>query len=164
LRPHARDARSQAPVAVAARIEVLHVLPEAETICSLDGTALKRIGEETYEHSSPAEVRVIRNMRPKYVCPCCRDGEPHNRRGKRSSVDRCCHDSRPEDGRLLINLRCADSNVEILNPAASAGGERQRGGRRRGRLTEGESRKNDEADMIAVLGWGSLRARNARAR
>lgn len=58
------------------RIEVVHDLPEAEKICATDGTALVRIGEEVAEqlHFKPAEVCVIRTIRPKYACPCCRLG------------------------------------------------------------------------------------------
>lgn len=58
------------------RIEVVHDLPESEKVCAVDGTALVRIGEEIAEqlHFKPAEVCVIRNIRPKYACPCCRQG------------------------------------------------------------------------------------------
>jgi transposase len=55
------------------RIEVVHDLPEDQKRCAADGTALKRIGEEVSEQLDfrPAQVRVIRNVRPKYACPCC---------------------------------------------------------------------------------------------
>lgn len=55
------------------RIEVVHDLPEDQKRCAADGTALKRIGEEISEQLDfkPAQVRVIRNIRPKYACPCC---------------------------------------------------------------------------------------------
>lgn len=58
------------------RIEVVHDLPEGEKVCAADGTALERIGEEVSEqlHFQPAQVCVIRNIRPKYACPCCRQG------------------------------------------------------------------------------------------
>jgi transposase len=58
------------------RVEVIHDLPEAEKVCAVDGTALVRIGEETAEqlHFRPAEVCVIRTIRPKYACPCCHQG------------------------------------------------------------------------------------------
>jgi transposase/uncharacterized coiled-coil protein SlyX len=58
------------------RVEVLHDLPEAEKVCPHDGTALERIGEETSEQLDviPAKVRVLRHIRPKYACPCCRQG------------------------------------------------------------------------------------------
>lgn len=55
------------------RIEVVHDLPEDQKRCAADGMALKRIGEEISEQLDfkPAQVRVIRNIRPKYACPCC---------------------------------------------------------------------------------------------
>jgi transposase len=58
------------------RIEVLHDLSEADKVCPLDGSVLERIGEETSEQLEviPARVRVIRHIRPKYACPCCRSG------------------------------------------------------------------------------------------
>src|ERR1700738_2934722 len=58
------------------RVDVVHDLPADEKICATDGTALERIGEEISEQLDfkPAQVRVIRNIRPKYACPCCRIG------------------------------------------------------------------------------------------
>ncbi|MFA5530643.1 MAG: IS66 family transposase [Thiohalomonadaceae bacterium] len=58
------------------RVEVLHDLPEAEKVCPHDGTALERIGEEVSEQLDviPAKVQVLRHIRPKYACPCCREG------------------------------------------------------------------------------------------
>lgn len=58
------------------RIEVIHDVAEHEKVCSADGTALERIGEETSEQLDyqAAKVRVIRHVRPKYACPCCRAG------------------------------------------------------------------------------------------
>jgi transposase len=58
------------------RIEVVHDLAEGEKICAADGTPLERIGEEVCEQLDfkPAQVRVIRNVRPKYACPCCHAG------------------------------------------------------------------------------------------
>ncbi|MGH9776662.1 MAG: IS66 family transposase [Candidatus Acidiferrales bacterium] len=58
------------------RVEVVHDLPDSEKVCVADGTALVRIGEEIAEQLDfkPAQVRVIRNIRPKYACPCCRQG------------------------------------------------------------------------------------------
>lgn len=58
------------------RVDVVHDLPSDEKICATDGTALERIGEEISEQLDfkPAQVRVIRNIRPKYACPCCRTG------------------------------------------------------------------------------------------
>jgi transposase len=58
------------------RVEVLHDLPEEEKLCPHDGTALQRIGEEISEQLDviPAKVQVLRHIRPKYSCPCCREG------------------------------------------------------------------------------------------
>jgi transposase len=58
------------------RVEIVHDVPESEKVCASDGTALVRIGEEISEQLDfkPAQVRVIRNIRPKYACPCCRQG------------------------------------------------------------------------------------------
>ena len=56
------------------RVEVVHDLSAEEKICAADGTALVRIGEEVSEQLDykPAQIRVIRNIRPKYACPCCK--------------------------------------------------------------------------------------------
>jgi transposase len=58
------------------RVDVLHDLPEAEKVCPHDGTTLERIGEEISEQLDviPAKVQVLRHIRPKYACPCCREG------------------------------------------------------------------------------------------
>lgn len=58
------------------REEVLHDLPEEDKVCPHDGTPLERIGEEVSEQLDviPARVRVLRHIRPKYACPCCRQG------------------------------------------------------------------------------------------
>lgn len=58
------------------RVDVVHDLPEDQKVCAADGTTLERIGEEISEQLDfrPASVRVIRNIRPKYACPCCRGG------------------------------------------------------------------------------------------
>jgi transposase len=58
------------------REEVLHDLPAEEKVCPHDGTLLERIGEEVSEQLDviPAKVRVLRHVRPKYACPCCRQG------------------------------------------------------------------------------------------
>jgi transposase len=58
------------------RIEVVHDLPVAEKRCAEDGTALEVIGEEHAEQLDyvPAKLRVIRHIRLKYACPCCRQG------------------------------------------------------------------------------------------
>jgi transposase len=58
------------------RVDVVHDIAESEKRCAADGTPLERIGEEISEQLDyqPAKVRVIRNIRPKYACPCCREG------------------------------------------------------------------------------------------
>lgn len=58
------------------RIDIVHDLPEDQKVCGADGAALERIGEEISEQLDykPAQVRVIRNIRPKYACPCCKLG------------------------------------------------------------------------------------------
>jgi transposase len=58
------------------RIEVVHDLKPDQKICPHDGRELKRIGEEVSEQLSyrPAEMRVIRHVRPKYACPLCEEG------------------------------------------------------------------------------------------
>jgi transposase len=58
------------------RVEIVHDIPEHEKVCARDGTALERIGEEICEQLEviPAKVRVLRLIRPKYACPCCRQG------------------------------------------------------------------------------------------
>ena len=57
------------------RVEVVHDLAEADKRCPRDGTLLERIGEETSEQLDviPAKVRVLRHVRLKYACPCCRE-------------------------------------------------------------------------------------------
>jgi transposase len=58
------------------RIEVPHDLAAADKFCPYDGTPLERIGEETSEQVEyiPAQIRVLKHVRPKYACPCCRQG------------------------------------------------------------------------------------------
>ena len=74
---HTRRKRGRKPLPEwIPRVEVLHDLPESEKRCGADGTALERIGEETYEQLEfiPATLRVLRHVRPKYACPACRTG------------------------------------------------------------------------------------------
>lgn len=59
------------------RIEIVHDLPECQKVCATcEGTALRRIGEESSEQLDyqPAKVRVLKHIRPKYACPCCHAG------------------------------------------------------------------------------------------
>ena len=55
------------------REDIIHDLPEAEKTCPHDGAALKCIGSDDHEQLDiiPAQVKVIRHKRLKYVCPCC---------------------------------------------------------------------------------------------
>ncbi len=54
------------------REEIIHDIPEEEKICAC-GCMKKRIGEEVSEQLDiiPAQVRVIRHIRPKYACSNC---------------------------------------------------------------------------------------------
>lgn len=74
---HQRQKRGRKPLsAELPRVDVVHDLPEHEKVCATDGTPLVRIGEETAEQLDyqPAILRVLRHIRPKYACPCCRQG------------------------------------------------------------------------------------------
>ncbi len=74
---HDRAKRGRKPLAAhLPRIEVLHDLADEQKRCPHDGTPLERIGEETAEQLEfiPARLRVLRHVRPKYACPCCRQG------------------------------------------------------------------------------------------
>ncbi len=54
------------------RVEVIHDIPEADKRCGC-GALKSRIGEETAERLDivPAQIRVIRDIRPKYACRSC---------------------------------------------------------------------------------------------
>lgn len=72
-KPRKKPGRKPLP-ATLPRIEVVHDLPEAEKVCENDGTHLKAMGDEVSEQLDivPARVQVIRHIRRKYACPCCR--------------------------------------------------------------------------------------------
>jgi len=55
------------------REDIIHDLPDDEKTCPHDGTALKCIGSDDHEQLDiiPAQIKVIRHKRLKYVCPCC---------------------------------------------------------------------------------------------
>jgi len=57
------------------RVEILHDLPEEEKVCA-QGHALTEIGRDTSEQLEviPAQIQVIRHVRPRYACPHCKDG------------------------------------------------------------------------------------------
>lgn len=74
---HDRRKRGRRPLSASLpRVEILHDLPDEHKHCPHDGTALVRIGEEIAEQLEyiPALVRVLKHIRPKYACPCCRIG------------------------------------------------------------------------------------------
>lgn len=54
------------------REEILHDIPEDEKVCGC-GCELSRIGEETSEQLdiTPAKIKVLRHVRPKYACRNC---------------------------------------------------------------------------------------------
>jgi transposase len=58
------------------RIELIHDLPQEQKHCSHDGAALTVIDKEESEQLDyvPAKLRVIRHIRLKYGCPCCKQG------------------------------------------------------------------------------------------
>lgn len=62
------------------RVEVLHDLAESEKICAC-GARLVRIGEEVCEKLDiiPADIRVIRHVRPRYACKNCEGVEDNSR-------------------------------------------------------------------------------------
>ena len=55
---------------------MVHDIKEEDKVCSC-GCELKKIGEETSEQLDikPAEIQVIRHIRPKYACPACESVE-----------------------------------------------------------------------------------------
>jgi transposase len=74
---HERKKRGRKPLSPdLPRVEVLHDLADREKVCAKDGSTLECIGEEICEQLDykPAQVRVLRHIRPKYACPCCREG------------------------------------------------------------------------------------------
>ena len=68
------------------RLKISDHLPREDEVldldykeCPHDGTSLKRIGEEVSERLEiiPAKFKVIKTIRPKYVCPCCESFHIH---------------------------------------------------------------------------------------
>lgn len=58
------------------RKRVIHDIPESEKVCPIDGTPLKRIGEEIseqYEYTAPKLI-VLQHVRPKYASGCDHGG------------------------------------------------------------------------------------------
>lgn len=58
------------------RVELIHDLPEQDKRCARDGSVLEVIGREESEQLDyvPAKLQVIRHIRLKYACPCCKQG------------------------------------------------------------------------------------------
>ncbi len=56
------------------REEIIHDLENFEKICPHDGAGLKEVGSEDHEQLDiiPAQIKVIRHVRKKYACPCCK--------------------------------------------------------------------------------------------
>ena len=70
---HTRKKRGRRPLPEdLPRIDVIHDLSDEEKVCAC-GCMKDRFGEETSEQLEiiPAKIRVIRNIRPKYVCKNC---------------------------------------------------------------------------------------------
>lgn len=62
------------------REDMVHDIPEEQKRCSCCGEQLTRMGEDTCEKLDfvPAQLRVIRHVRPKYACKKCDGlGDPH---------------------------------------------------------------------------------------
>ena len=74
---HTRTPRGRKPLPDwIPRVEELHDLADSEKVCPRDGAALERIGEDASEQLEiiPAELRIVRHVRPKYACPTCHEG------------------------------------------------------------------------------------------
>jgi transposase len=70
---HTRKKRGRKPLPEELpRVDCIHDIDDTEKVCGC-GTALSRIGEEVSEQLDiiPAQVRVIRHIRPKYACKQC---------------------------------------------------------------------------------------------
>ncbi len=75
IAPHTRQRGGRKPLPEnLPRVEVVHVLPESEQVCTHDGRPLKMIGEVVSEQLDivPAVIQVIRHIRKQYVCNCGR--------------------------------------------------------------------------------------------
>ncbi|OAI13175.1 transposase [Methylomonas koyamae] len=71
---HNRKKRGRKPLDPHLPREIVrHELPEAERVCTHDGSRLVEIGAEISEQLDivPQQVRVIQHHRVKYACPCC---------------------------------------------------------------------------------------------
>ena len=73
VRAHTRVKRGRKPLpADLPRVEVIHDIPEDQKTCGC-GQPLRRIGAQSCEKLEiiPAQVRVLRHVRPKYACRAC---------------------------------------------------------------------------------------------
>lgn len=71
---HRRRKRGRRPLPeFLPRVEVLRDLPEGEKVCAEHQTPLVELGRDVCEQLEiiPAQVYVVREIRPKYVCPDC---------------------------------------------------------------------------------------------
>jgi transposase len=75
---HTRKKRGRRPLPEFLPVrEVLHDLSDEEKVCPHDAShTMKEIGRETSDQLEfiPARVEVVRNVRPKYACPTCKEG------------------------------------------------------------------------------------------
>lgn len=72
---HSRKARGRKPLpADLPRVDIVYDLADGDKICPKDGAALSCIGDERSEQLDyiPAKVQVLRHIRLKYACPCCK--------------------------------------------------------------------------------------------
>ncbi|MBU6444338.1 MAG: IS66 family transposase zinc-finger binding domain-containing protein, partial [Alphaproteobacteria bacterium] len=72
---HSRAKRGRKPIKdTLPRVEIVHDLADDEKVCPHDGTPLVKVGEEPSEQTDyvPATLRVLRHIRYKYGCPCCK--------------------------------------------------------------------------------------------
>jgi transposase len=73
VKGHTRKKRGRKPLPEdLPRVDVVHDIDDEQKLCAC-GATLSRIGEDVSEKLdyTPAELKVIRNIRPKYACKCC---------------------------------------------------------------------------------------------
>ena len=74
VKPHTRKKPKRKPIPEnIPRIEKRYELDEKELRCSIDGTQLVKIGDDTSEQLDiiPAKIQVIKHIRFKYACKTC---------------------------------------------------------------------------------------------
>ncbi|WP_422379858.1 IS66 family transposase [Marinicellulosiphila megalodicopiae] len=75
---HKRKKKKRPAIPEDAPVEdIIYDLTDEEKICSIDGTQLVKMGEETHKQVKiiPQQIKVIRHVRFKYTCPCCAKSE-----------------------------------------------------------------------------------------